>query len=270
MGLFFKSGDLAAKQALQASYMEALPLESPWADDSHLETLTLASLYGLTPDNLPVTRSNAMQIACVAKGRNLISTSVARMPLQAISKGQPIANQPAFLKQLEPGVTNFQTLSWITDHLIFHARAFLLITSKTSDGKPSTLRFVPEWHAETKDGALVKAFDKPVKPGEYIRIDANHEGLLNYGSGVLREAQEIEQAAREAGANPVPSLLLQQKEGTELNKTQISEMLASWTASRKKKGGSVAYANKAIDVQSLGKHAEDLLIDARNLGVNRW
>lgn len=274
-----KGGEITAQQELSASYIDSLALESPWSDSSHLETLTLASLYGLTPDSLPVNRSSAMSIASVAKGRNLIATSIARMPLQALRNGSPATNQPAFLSQLEVGVPNFITVSWIVDHLLFFGRSFLLITEKTFDGRPLHVRFIPEWETETKDGELVKAFGNPVARGSYIRIDANSEGFLAYGAGVIREAQEIELAAREAGASPVPSIVLKQKEGSDLSREEITELLAGWSASRRKRGGSAAFANKAIDVESMGQHAENLLIDARNysalqiaraLGLPAW
>lgn len=277
--LFGAGENLSSQQQIHAAAIDSYPLESPWADNSHLETLTIASLYGMTPESLPVNRSSAMSIASVAKGRNLIATSIARMPLQAIRGGTPVSAQPAFLNQLEVGVPNFITVSWIVDHLLFFGRSYLLITEKTFDGRPLHVKFVPEWESETKDGQLVRAFGKPVAFNSYIRIDANNEGLLAYGAGVIREAQEIELAAREAGASPVPSIVLKQIEGQDLPREQVAEMIAAWSAQRRKRGGSVAFANKGVDVESMGQHAENLLIDARNyaalqvaraLGLPAW
>lgn len=262
--LFGAGENLAARQELNASFIDSIPLESPWADNSHLETITLASLYGLTPDTLPVNRTSAMQIATVAKGRNLIVTSIARMPLRATRNGALATNQPTVLTQLEVGTPNFITLSWTVDSMLFHGRAFWLITEKGFDGRPLHIKYVPESQVETKDGQLVKAFGKAVTPADFIRLDANSEGFLSYGAGVIREAQEIELAAREAGASPVPSIVLKAKEGTDLTQDEISALLAGWTANRRKRGGSVAYANKAVDPVAMGQHAENLLIDARN------
>jgi HK97 family phage portal protein len=277
--LFGAGEKLTAQQELNASFIDSIPLESPWADNSHLETITLAGLYGLTPDNLPINRTSAMQIASIAKGRNLIATSIARMPLKATRNGALATTQPTLLTQLQTGTPNFITLSWTVDSMLFHGRAFWLITEKTFDGRPLHIKYIPESQVETKDGQLVKAFGKSVAPADFIRLDANNEGFLAYGAGVIREAQEIELAAREAGASPVPSIVLKQTEGNALAQDEISNLVAQWTAARRKRGGSVAYANKSIDVESLGKHAEDLLIDARNyaalqvaraLGLPAW
>jgi HK97 family phage portal protein len=277
--LFGAGEKLTAQQELNASFIDSIPLESPWADNSHLETITLAGLYGLTPDNLRINRTSAMQIASIAKGRNLIATSIARMPLKATRNGALATTQPTLLTQLQTGTPNFITLSWTVDSMLFHGRAFWLITEKTFDGRPLHIKYIPEAQVETKDGQLVKAFGKSVGPADFIRLDANNEGFLAYGAGVIREAQEIELAAREAGASPVPSIVLKQTEGNALAQDEISNLVAQWTAARRKRGGSVAYANKSIDVESLGKHAEDLLIDARNyaalqvaraLGLPAW
>ena len=260
---FFKAVDIPAQQELNAAYFDNLPLSSPFADNSHLETITFANLFGLTPETLPVNRSSAMQIASVAKGRNLICTSVARMPLQAITNGSPATHTSEFLNQLERGVPNFITLSWTVDSMLFHGRSFWVVTERAQDGSPAHVRFVPESKLETKDGVLVKAFDKAVSPADVIRFDANNEGFLAYGAGVIREAHEIEAAAREAGASPVPSVVL--KGQTDLATEDVQSMLAQWSANRRKRGGSVSYVNSSVDVESMGQHAENLLIDARNV-----
>lgn len=245
---------------------DTVALASPWSDNSHLETLTLADL-GVAVDQFPATRTSAMQIATVAKGRNLICTSVARMPLIALRNGDPTTT-PELLEQLEPGVANFITLSWTVDSMLFHGRAFWLITERNTDGTPMHIRYVPESKLETKDGILVRAFDRPVSPRDSIRIDSNSEGFLNYGSGVIREALEIEAAAREAGASPVPSVVLKAKEGSlDLAPEKIQSMLSQWSANRRKRGGSASYLNATTEIEALGQHAENLLIDARNVAA---
>lgn len=262
--------ELNATQAnLSAAYVQAeskyTGIASPWADASHLETMVLSDAFGITPDLLPVNRASAMQIASLAKGRNLICTSIARMPLHATKGGTPVADQPALLKQLDPHVTNFNTLSWTIDSMLFKGRAFWLISEKTFDGRPLHIRYVPEEYLEADKGILTKAFGKNVGPKDFIRLDANHEGLLNYGVGVIREAQEIEAAAREAGANPVPAINLAQQEGSDLTEAKITSLLARWNAARRRRGGSTSYTNKGVEVQQIGQHNENLLIDARNV-----
>lgn len=256
----------AAQTTRHAPY--ELPLASPYADNSHLDRITFESLYGEATPDIIINRTTAMSIPAVAKGRNLICSSIGRMPLVALRGGQPVPDQPAFLKQIEVGVPTYTTVSWIVDHLLFYGMAFLLIDGLTSDGKPKHFRFVPEWHLET-DGAgkLTRAFDKPVREGEYIRIDSNNEGFLSYGAEAIREAKEIDRAAAEAGANPVPATILKQNGGTDLSSLEIDTLLARWSSRRRKRFGSTAYLNKNLDVETVGQTAENLLIDGRNYAV---
>lgn len=260
-------------------FWRAPALESPWADTSNLETLTLANLYGLTPDTLPMNRSGAMAIPSLAKGRNLICGAVSRLPLVALKGTTPVATQPSFLQQLQTGVPNIVTLAWAIDGMIFHGRAWFLISARLTTGQPSALQLVPEADADVEDGVLVRAFGKPVKRSDVIRIDAIHEGILNFGRDALREAATIERLAAEVGANPVPNVVLKQREGADLTREQRDELLAGWRAARTKKGGSVAFVNKAIDAEAFGQAAENLLIDGRNqsslqmsrlLGLPAW
>ncbi|UVJ37979.1 phage portal protein [Arthrobacter sp. CJ23] len=272
MGFFdylFGTDNLPARQEVAASYIEEWPLASPFTDNSGLERLTFESLYGLPSDasNVPITRKTAMSIPAIAKSRSLIATSIARMPLIAEKAQRPLATQPSFLNQLQAGVPNFQTVTWIVDGLIFYGRSFLLIEGRQSNGLPASLRLVPEWNAEVNEhGELIKAFDRPVSRGSYIRIDAHHEGLLNFAGDLIRDTKELERVAAEVGANPVPSILLKQTKG-QMTQDEITALLGQWSSARRKRYGSVAFANDSVDAQSMGQAAENLLIEGRNFQV---
>lgn len=271
MGLFgnlFGAADMPAQQELSASYIEAGALASPWSDNDSLETLTLNHLFSVDPNTIVVNRKTAMSIPAIAKGRNLIATSIARMPLIAEKNQRPLATNPAFLNQLQNGVPNFQTVSWIVDGLIFYGRSFLLIEERQANGQPKSFQFVPEWEAETENGELKRAFGKAVARGSYVRVDAHHEGLLNYAAELIRDVKELERTAAEVGASPVPSVILKQQAGTSpLTKDDKAELLATWSANRRKRFGSTAFLNPAIDAEVVGAPAENLLIEGRNFAI---
>lgn len=265
----FKANKVLDQADLNATYLDNLPLVSPYADNSHLERLTFENLYGIQDSTLVVTRDVAMSIAAVAKARNLMATSIGSMPLYAQKNGHTLETQPALLTQLSKNTTNFNVISWTVDGLMFYGRAFWRIDEFTQDGRPRYITFVPEWKAEVnEEGRLVKAFDKSINEGQYIRIDANNEGFLNYGREVIRTAKQFEIAAAEAGENPIPALALVQKPGTtDLSQEEISGLLAGWRAARKKRGGSISYLNSSVGIESLGQNAENLLIDGLNYNV---
>lgn len=260
---FFKSSDTVLTAAL--SGIPDYPLASPWQDSSQLEQITLANLYGLDADNLPLTRSGALSIASVSKARGILCSTIARMPLQAKKNGVLLEVQPPMLSQIQNGVPNFQTVSAIVDSLIFFGRAFLLITETNPvDGRPKTFKYVPEAQAETENGVLKKAFGKPVASNGYLRIDGPHEGILNTGKDVLQYVKDVERISRDTAANPNPNLILKQVGGTDLTQERIEETRAYWLANRRKKGGTVGYLPKEIDAVSIGQAAQDVIIAAMN------
>lgn len=243
-------------------------IKSAQSDNSHLERLTIESVYG-TPadDSLVINRATALGIPAVAKARTIMTSSIARMPLMAVRAGEPVPTQPSLLKQLTKGTTNFDVLTWIIDGMIFYGRAWLIVTERDARGTPLFVQVVPESEAEVKDGTLSKAFGRSVSRFDVIRIDAPHEGLLTYGRSALRTCLEVERAAAEAGANPVPAIVLKQKEGTDLRQDEVTALLASWRAARRKRYGSTAYLNKGLDVEALGQSSENLLIEGQNWSV---
>ncbi len=253
----FRSSDTVLTAAL--SGMPDLPLESPWADSSSLEQFTLANIYGLDAENLPLTRSGALSIAAVAKGRNLLCSTVGRMVLQARKNGVVLPVQPPMLAQLQAGTSNFHSISAVVDSLIFYGRAWLLITERNPlDSRPKTFLFVPEAQAESENGILKKAFGKNVG-SDWLRIDGPHEGILNTGRDVLQYVKDVERISRDTAANPNPNIILKNN-GEAISTEEIEALRGYWLAGRRKKGGTVAYTSKEVSVETVGQAAQDVII----------
>lgn len=245
---------------------------SPWAD-SHLKEATFAHLHDLPAENLPLTRTEAMSLSAVAKARTVIAGTIGRFPLVVMSGREAYAYNLAWSEQIEPHRPRSATITWTVDSLLFYGRAFWVITDRYENGRPRRFVWVPEHEAEVSDsGQLTGAFGYEVQPDQYIRFDAPHEGLLNFGRRVLRKALDTERAAENAAANPVPSIELHQTGGDELTDEEIDNMLTGWRAARSSKGGGVGFTNPMIEVKTHGQAAEQLLIDAQNqaaLGIAR-
>ncbi len=235
-----------------------------------LTKLTIEDLYGLDVSGIAdLSRSEAMAISAVAKIRNRITAKIGGFPLQAMNGIQPYSYSPKWVDNLEPGRARFVSMAWIVDSLIFYGSAYLQVTERSSSSNaPQYFRFVPIWKAKTdSDGKLVEAFGQPVKPGEWLRIDAHHEGLLKYGQEVLKRAALIENAASRAAENPVPSIELHQTSGHPMDDVAIDMLVARWAAARNGKHGGVAYTNSSIETKTHGQAAEQLLIAGRNLAA---
>lgn len=240
---------------------------SPWAPSDYLGTVEWSEdLPSL--DALPLSRHSAMQIAALARSRNVITGAIARFPIVAMRGTNPLGDQPLLTSQPEVGRPRSVTMTWLVDALFFYGRAWTIAAERDSAGRPSRLQWVPEWFAEVDAyGQLTAAFGKPVQAADVVRFDGPHEGVLNFGSAVLREAQDVEASARNASANPVPSIELHQTGGEPLTTTEIDALTSRWERARRRKGGGVAYTNESIETRVHGQAAEQLLIDGRNIAA---
>lgn len=240
---------------------------SPWSDSSGLEQVKLAHLYegSAFVADAPVDRSSAMSLSAVSKARHILTGTISRFPL-VIMQGNEQHKQPAaWAEQPEDGRTRSQTILWTVDALIFYGRAWWVITDRYADGLPRRFALIPEGKAQAdENGFLQTAYGVPVAPQDYIRFDAPHEGVLNFGARTLRKALATERAAENAAANPVPSVELHQVDGDDMSREEIQELLNQWRRARSANGGGVSYSNKTLEVRTHGQPAEQLLIDAQN------
>lgn len=253
------AGDRQARQPIP-DVAHGLAPASPWATHE----LEPFEPFPGWPFVGQVERAAAMSVAAVAKGRHLITGSIGKFPMVCMAGTAPAPTQPAFIRQPEIGRSRFASIVWTVDALIFYGRAFWKITERyAEDDRPARFEWVPEWSAETDEyGQLVSAWGVPVGPGDSIRIDGPHEGLLNFASDRIREALAIDNAASNAADNPVPSVELHQTAGDPMTDAEISAMVARWAAARR--GSGVGYTNQSVEMRPHGQPVEQLLIDGRN------
>lgn len=263
------------KSALSGGTAQSV-LRSPWSDSSHLEEVLFQDVFGIDAQG-PVSRTAALRLATVAKGRDVLTGMISRQPLVASKNGAPLTPQSSFIQQVEKCVPLVTTLTWTFDAMFFYGRAWWHITETNAEGFPLWAEWVPESEAEVgEDGQLVRAFGVNVAPGSTIRIDGPHEGLLWRGADTIRRATRLNRAAAKAENNPVPSINLH-NEGEDLNKKEIATLTNSWKVARETSG--VGYSSRGLKVESLGQHPEQLLIDgrkainlelARHMGAPEW
>lgn len=236
-------------------------LASPWADPTHLETVTLAHLYDLQ-DQAPLTRGRAMKVSTVSKARRIIATNIGRLPLQVIGKdGQPIDDQPALIQNPEPGITRATTLTWLADSLMFDPCAWWVVTSRDWRGFPASVKWVPWEHARMDEhGQLLEAFGEQVAPGDGIRFDSPDSGLLIDGSDIIRRAIRLNASAARAEDNPVPVVDLHNT-GEDLTGEEIDDLIARWQRARQAHG--IGYSSRSLEVKPMATPSENLLVDGR-------
>lgn len=250
--------------AAQAPAVTPMPqLGSPWADADALSRLTLSELFGYS--GRPVTRKQAMSIAPIKRGRNLIAGQIGHYPLIVMRGSARLPKQPALTTQIEAGRPRAITLAWIADALLFFGRAFLTIASRDYTGRPTAFRFVPEWQAQTDGAGNLLAVDgHRLSARDWVRIDGPDEGLLATSETDINDALALKLATAKASANPVPSIELHQVGTEPMTDAEIAALVNAWAQARSGLNGGVAYTNAAIETKTHGQAAEQLLINARN------
>lgn len=237
---------------------------SPWSDNEHLEQVTLAHLYDLDESNLPLTRDAAMHVPAIARARNLICTSIGRMPLAAHTSSGRRKGQPGIVTQPDPGAPALTTWTWTVDELMFHGRAWHYVLEETN-GRATRTRVLPAAHIMFDTNDQPYGFKGKPLPNRWIRVDGPHEGILSFGRRSIRSALAIEKAYRRGAEMPIPAIDLHQTTPTpQLTKTQREELITSWVAARNGKNGAVGYTSYNIEAKPLGAPAENLLVAARD------
>jgi hypothetical protein len=251
---------------------------SPWSDNSNLVDITFDDLFGATEDTLnrAVTRDQAMSLGVVARARNVVAPTIARLPLPAQDQAGPRVDSGFdFLRQPEsdpawsrPG---FVTYLWTVDALMFYGRAWWWVTKRYTDtGAPRFFRWVPEWDARlSTSGRLMGLLsDDSVKipDGDVVRIDGPHEGVLNYARRELNMARSLDKSAAYTADNPVPAINLQEQPGVgpmqRLTVDETDSLVAKWRAARRA-GKVVSYTPASVKPEVLGLNVEQLLIEGR-------
>ena len=91
-----------------------------------------------------ISRKDAMSCASVARARNLITGTVASIPLEYYKKstGEVIA-PPRWITQLSKSQPSFVTINWIVDSLLFYGVSYLIVTERyAEDGRPASFEWV--------------------------------------------------------------------------------------------------------------------------------
>lgn len=250
-------------KAAAAALTTSPPPASPWADGDALTRMTLSEVFGFSGQ--PVSRSQAVTLGPIKRGRKLIAGQLGTFPLVAYRGTERLPTQPAFTVQLEAGRPRAVTMAWIADALMFFGRAYLEIVSRDYTDRPTRFAYVPEWQAKTDGAGLLLAIGgRKIAPRDWIRIDADDEGLLATAQEDINQALAIKLAVGRAAKNPVPSIDLHQTGGTQLNDAEIDKLTARWASSRTGENGGVAYTNSTVEARVLGQNVEQLLISARN------
>lgn len=235
------------------------PIATPWGS-SDLERWVFADALGINEANLPIGRAAAMRLPPVARGRNLIVSTVSRLPL--VDPDAPAA-APTWLYTTGDGSSPQLRTAYTIDDLIFHGWSCWW-RDNGADGRPLKASRIDydEWDVDPDNYVTVNG--ERVGASDVIVIPGLHEGILNFGGDVIRDATSLYDTVRERLLNPTPQLNLHQTSGTPLTDEQIDALISRWETARKGRKGGVGFTSEGLELVELGAGGEALMIEARN------
>lgn len=249
---------------LKESLGRAFGLASPWAEPNSLDSLPPLIVSDMWPESesAPVTRAEAMSVPAVARCRNLICGTVARLPLYAERGGEKIS-PPIWLDRSDGEMSPYLRMLLTVDDLLFYG-ASLWRVKRGADTAVIDARRVPfdRWNIE-HDGAI--SIDaRPVASDEVVFMPGSHEGILRTGAAAIRHARTLLDAVAKAAQTPAPQIELHQTNDAPLPRERAEEIRQTWIDARRGKNGGVAFTTSGIEVINHGAPIPEVLNEGRN------
>lgn len=237
-----------------------LAIASPWAPQSHLAPVIHADILGTLPRR--VTREQAIQIPALSRARQLIVSTIPRLPLTA-TQGDTDTDVPTWLTSSIGALSPFHRMLWTVDDLFFYGWA-LWALDRDADGAIVAAARVPYDQWQFTDAGEVKINDTVAAEDEVMLIPGIGEGILQFGAATLSEAINLANAVQRAAETPNANIELHQTNDAPMTQEQVRELIAGWAKARRGENGGVAYTSNGIEVREHGAAMEHLLIQGRN------
>lgn len=247
---------------------------TPTAGADVAASMPVTSIDSLTPFFGGVntaTREEAMSVPTVARGRNIICSSIASIGLEVIDRttGMEIEDgTPRVIRTPDPRVPGSATYVWTCEDLLFYGYAYWQITELFSDTyrvrsvqRVSPARVTIQTNSMATEIEYYMVDGSPVPNsgiGSLVVFNGNDEGLLNRAGKTIRTGAELERAAAMYAREPVPSMVLKSN-GTALPADRIAKLLDSWGVARRNR--STAFLNADVTMEAVGFDPEKLQLN---------
>jgi hypothetical protein len=237
----------------------ALQTPSPWAEGSHLNTITWDELYpGMA--GLAITRAEAMAVPAMARARHLIVATAARLPLQAWRGATALDPQPIWTYRADGHQSTAARMAGTLDDLIFYGES-LWVADRDNEGQIIRATHVPysDWSTDA-DGYLTVHAER-IPASRAVHIPGMHEGVLTFGGPTIRGASRTLAAAVDVAEHPM-RLELHDTGDYPMIETEARQLVADARAAMAS-GSGVIYTTPGIDAKLHPVDTGALLVDGR-------
>jgi hypothetical protein len=193
-------------------------------------------------------RNKAMSVAAISRSRDLMASVLACMDLKMYTEiwnGTEMEQVPlaprSWLSQLDPKMPNNFLFPWVFDDLFFFGRAFLWITSRTSDGMMASATRLPQGSISTEDMSGPVWFGKSdaiyfngqlLPTEDVVQILSPTQGMIYMSEQTIATALKLEEARYRNSSSAIPAGVLSQTGGEPLSATELADLAAAFNAAR--------------------------------------
>lgn len=244
------------------------PIRSPWSSSS-LSRIVTADLAGLKPGE--ITRSEAMKVPGIVRGRGLIAGTLSRYPLtlwQAPTGPdvEPIElPAPAFYHSTRGHMSPRTRMLWTLDDLIFSGLSLWALDREGGelDGPiVDAARVAPgEWDINPDGVVLLRG--ESVDARRVILFEGPQEGLCVIANEAIEASRNLAAAWQARVKSPIPLVELHQTDATiVLDDDEIDDAIDDWESARA--AGGTAFTPPHITANIHGSVTADLFVEGRN------
>jgi hypothetical protein len=222
-------------------------------------------------------RNRAMRVPTINRARDLIASVIGNTPMKMYRKRwdetegemieEPIAPR-SWISQPDPQLTAATFWSWVFDDLFFFGRAFLWVSSRTSDGMPASFTRLPAAMINTLDmTGPVFAFGKSnqiyfqgaqIPTEDVVQIIGANQGIIYQSPQVIATSLALEDARLRNSSSALPAGVLRQTSGEPLSAQELSELAQSFEQARK--SNQIAAINQFVEWHPTDVDASKMLL----------
>lgn len=243
---------------LEIASQPATGIASPWSEGS-LEKVIAGDILGL--DTMPMSRSLAMRVPAIARGRALVAGTLSRYPLRKLRDGAEVPAD-SWMYRSDKGQDPHSRMLWTLDDLIFHGLSLWLLERNSRGEVIDTYRVAYDRWSINGDGFVV-IDDKRVPSELCCLIEGPQEGLTKIAAATIRGAISLEDSWIQRVTSPVPLVELRITDpNLDLTKSEKQALANEWESARRR--GGTAVIPPGLEMHTHGNAATDLFIEGRN------
>lgn len=247
------------------------PYRSPFVT-SNLTKVATDNFLGLTATQ--ISRTDAMKIPPVTRGRGLICGTLSRYPLALFEyqgaevNGKRLEPLP-FMTSTKTNQAPSQRMLWTLDDILFLGMSVWAVERDKDGNILDAIRVLPEQWSIDPDTLGVKVNGQPASKEEVIIFEGPQEGIIYLADEKVQASRNLANALQLRLKSPIPLMELHNTDANDdMDVEEITDLIDQYETARQDSG--TAYTPYNIEARPHGDVKSDLYIEGRNADRLDW